>query len=657
MSKQNQSRIRIASQSDDIQPRQDPEPEGISLSSRYSPLVRDQIAPFFDEDFYLGRYPDVQQTGMDPLEHYFRYGWKESRDPRSDFQTDSYLNQFPELLARGICPLLHLAAGLDRTESQPVTVRHTPVGAPEAAHSVTLSIPTPEVLRQVRPHFDEAFYLDEYPEVADLGIDPLVHYMTLGWIEGKDPSLDFSTAFYLRNNEDIRTSGQNPFLHYHRNGKHERWRDGRAASRADAAALAAFEPGGALYAQLQEALELEPMIGFPNTTGRPVRTPARRHARIVDVAERLRRDFAGQTYAQVVLVPHVRMSGATRIGGMLTRALAEIHGAENVLLVQTDASYFEYPEWFPDSVRHLDLSTRMDGLDTDARYKILGDLLYGVETRHVFNVQSRLFWNLLQHFGRPISQEIDVTSYLFCWDVTKAGLRTGYPIQWLRETVDFHHSILTDSAYLAEDIRTRFGFSGADALRVQPLLSYTDLLPEPAPRSGRDRPRAMWAGRHDRQKRLDILVDIARSNPQVDFWVYGKPILDEKTLQDFDPPSNIRDMGAFSSFEDTLKTGFDFFLYTAEWDGIPTALIEAAAARLPIVAPDVGGISELVNNTTGWLVEDFRDVAGYGRAIRGLVSDPDAAQARAGRLYEKLKEKFNPETYRADLQKALRRHV
>lgn len=639
---------------------QDPLPatdkdDSLLRTNRLTDAVRNKLAQHFDSEFYLKAYPDVRATGMDPVEHYFYFGWKEARNPREDFKTEAYLKKYPELLAFGSCPLLHFAMGLDTGKRMPVSVPLASEGAHpiQAGPSITLKVPPVADLKLIRPFFDETFYCDEYPHVTRLGVDPLVHYMTIGWIEGNDPSAEFSTSFYLKKNPDIRKQGINPFLHYHKFGKKEKWRQGRAVSRVEAYALEAFDPGGALADALSEALELEPMLGFPNNVNRIVRSLPLTHGKVVDLAAKLRRTFAGRTFSNVVLVPHVRMSGATRIGGMLTHALANLHGDQEVLLVQTDASHFEFPEWFPDSVMHLDLSTEMEGMSEDEKFKILTDLLYGIEAKHVFNVQSRLFWNLMRAFGKQIGQEINITSYLFCWDVTVTGLRTGYPIQWLRDTVDFHHSVLTDSAFLARDIRTRFGFTGDQAQRVQPLLSYTDLLPEPAPASGQRRPRAMWAGRHDRQKRIDILVDIARANPEIDIWVYGKPVLDQKTLKDYNPPSNIYDQGAFDSFEETLENGFDFFLYTAEWDGIPTGLLEAAAARLPIVAPDIGGISELVDATTGWLVADYQDVDGYRTAIGELLGDRADAQARAETLYAKLGEQFSPDAYRNDLKKVL----
>lgn len=68
--------------------------------------------------------------------------------------------------------------------------------------------------RVLQPHFDIPYYLSQNPDVAEAGLDPILHYVTAGWAEGRDPAPDFSTRYYVGENPDIRFSETNPFLHY-----------------------------------------------------------------------------------------------------------------------------------------------------------------------------------------------------------------------------------------------------------------------------------------------------------------------------------------------------------------------------------------------------------------------------------------------------------
>jgi glycosyltransferase involved in cell wall biosynthesis len=62
--------------------------------------------------------------------------------------------------------------------------------------------------------FDADFYLARNPDVAASGVDPLVHYLSVGATEGRDPNPVFDTAHYLAGNPDVRGSGVNPLVHY-----------------------------------------------------------------------------------------------------------------------------------------------------------------------------------------------------------------------------------------------------------------------------------------------------------------------------------------------------------------------------------------------------------------------------------------------------------
>jgi len=69
--------------------------------------------------------------------------------------------------------------------------------------------------------FDEAWYLDRYPDVLNTDMKPAEHYLKHGAAEGRDPSEHFSTRWYLEKYSDVADSGINPVLHYILYGKEE----------------------------------------------------------------------------------------------------------------------------------------------------------------------------------------------------------------------------------------------------------------------------------------------------------------------------------------------------------------------------------------------------------------------------------------------------
>jgi hypothetical protein len=69
--------------------------------------------------------------------------------------------------------------------------------------------------------FDARFYCERNPDVAQAGVDPLVHYLSNGAAEGRDPHPLFDTSFYLESNPDVAQAGVNPLGHYLSNGAAE----------------------------------------------------------------------------------------------------------------------------------------------------------------------------------------------------------------------------------------------------------------------------------------------------------------------------------------------------------------------------------------------------------------------------------------------------
>ena len=70
----------------------------------------------------------------------------------------------------------------------------------------------------------------------------------------------------------------------------------------------------------------------------------------------------------------------------------------------------------------------------------------------------------------------------------------------------------------------------------------------------------------------------------------------------------------------------DLFVMTSEVEGFSTALVEAMAAGLPVVATDVAGIRErVVSGKNGWL-HRYRDAEGIANSMRRLLLNEEERQ-------------------------------
>ena len=60
-----------------------------------------------DKEYYYRNYPDIRNAQLDPVEHYYYYGWKEGRNPGRTFDTMFYLETNNDVKETGENPLLH----------------------------------------------------------------------------------------------------------------------------------------------------------------------------------------------------------------------------------------------------------------------------------------------------------------------------------------------------------------------------------------------------------------------------------------------------------------------------------------------------------------------------------------------------------------------
>lgn len=172
-----------------------------------SELLRE--SDLFDSEWYLSHYLDVRLSGLDPVEHYLTFGALQGRDPSTRFSTSAYLEQNPHVRGEGTNPLVHYLR-LPPSEHPERRPRARKACRPAGWEEVSAS-----------NLFDAEWYLDHYPAVRKVGMDPAEHYLRIGALLGYDPGAGFSTARYLTRHASVRSANVNPLLHYLRYGQLE----------------------------------------------------------------------------------------------------------------------------------------------------------------------------------------------------------------------------------------------------------------------------------------------------------------------------------------------------------------------------------------------------------------------------------------------------
>ncbi|MBI4412436.1 MAG: glycosyltransferase family 4 protein [Deltaproteobacteria bacterium] len=82
---------------------------------------------------------------------------------------------------------------------------------------------------------------------------------------------------------------------------------------------------------------------------------------------------------------------------------------------------------------------------------------------------------------------------------------------------------------------------------------------------------------------------------------------------------------------------FDFFVLPSLTEGLPMTILEAMAIRLPIVASDIAGVREILDENTATLAA-ARNPADLAHKLKWVLDHPDAADKKAELAHEKVRQ-------------------
>jgi glycosyltransferase involved in cell wall biosynthesis len=89
-----------------------------------------------------------------------------------------------------------------------------------------------------------------------------------------------------------------------------------------------------------------------------------------------------------------------------------------------------------------------------------------------------------------------------------------------------------------------------------------------------------------------------------------------------------------------LLCAYDVFALSSVWEGMPLGVLEAMALGCPVVATQVGGVSEMIKDGHSGIIVKPRDVSALESALAALLVDPVLGQAMAARAREHYHQQF-----------------
>ncbi len=178
---------------------------------------------------------------------------------------------------------------------------------------------------------------------------------------------------------------------------------------------------------------------------------------------------------------------------------------------------------------------------------------------------------------------------------------------------------------------------------------YDGPFPEPSEawRLPEQAPVVASIGRLDEQKDPLLMLRTAgrviREVPDAVFAFAGTGHLEEKCRVEAERlgiRDNVRFLGWLDDVRPLLARA-QILAHSATWEGMPNVILEAMACRKPVVATDVGGSRELVDNGVTGILVPAGDEEGLARAIVKLILDDDLRRHLGESARERVERHFS----------------
>lgn len=144
---------------------------------------------------------------------------------------------------------------------------------------------------------------------------------------------------------------------------------------------------------------------------------------------------------------------------------------------------------------------------------------------------------------------------------------------------------------------------------------------------------------------LDIAMEVLKSRNNIRFLLAGdgpdlphirKKVHELRLENKIILYGHVNDMRKFMS-------SLDIYINTSRHEGIPMTILDAMSFRLPIIAPHVGGIPEIINDGINGMLVHQRDVRSFVEVINTVLNRDELRIRLGNNAFETVRQKFSSE--------------
>ncbi len=160
-----------------------------------------------------------------------------------------------------------------------------------------------------------------------------------------------------------------------------------------------------------------------------------------------------------------------------------------------------------------------------------------------------------------------------------------------------------------------------------------------------------FIGRLEIQKRADKAIELFRDlilkKKNICLLIFGEGKLEanlQKLVNKYGLSKDIKFMGYVEGIENFYYL-FDIVLFTSDWEGMPLTMWEAMANKVPVVAPDVGGFKEIIEDNNCGRIYHPADLKDAEEKVLELLNNENSRKISGENGIKAIEKKYNQKSF------------
>lgn len=517
--------------------------------------------------------------------------------------------------------------------------------------------------------FDESYYLDNNSDVKNSGLDPIKHYLKYGWKEGRNPSERFDTNFYLQTYQDVKNAKVNPLIHFIKFGIKE----GRKPRNDEQVISFTYKQNK--IEKITKAIRLykdNPILinkvfreikrhGIKNTLNKinnklrfqqhheELLKNDRRFPHLPKDMSNLTGEISNYDKSIVFTVPCLSYGGGELYMLNVAKAIHKIDSTIKIFVIVPEFIGECRPDiqLSYDFIKFIFIRDIVGKDDIPSSYIFLKDLLLYIKPVILHNINSSITWRLMIKESNELKFYINkFYACIFCEQYNEFGELEGFAKDYLENGINCLDMLISDNTKFEDFATKTFSISKENLDKFKVLYNPIKLDVSEIVNQCRikylteklDFKKLLWIGRLDEQKNIKLAFELAIAKPDIEIHIFGSKLIDNTEFGVI--PKNIIFKGlTFDIPKTILSDNYSAFILTSKYEGLPNILIECGYLGIPIIAPNVGGVSDLINFNTGYLLSEKPKVEEYISVIQNIQSEPKIRIEKSQALIKLIEER------------------